>query len=153
MTAERKRTGDRSGQGVRSSLAAADASALALLETRIPRLIALYRFGSAVDGTLRPDSDLDYAVLAAAPLDPVARFEMQEDLACLLRRAVDLVDLRHASTVMRMQVISNGVAVAVRDPVETERFEIAVYASYARLNEERREILAQITRERAVYGR
>ena len=134
-------------------LEAADALALTLLETRIPRLTALYRFGSSANGTLRPDSDLDYAILGPAPLDPVSRFEIQEDLARLLRRAVDLVDLRRASTVMRMQVIANGVAVAIRDHVETERFEIAVYASYARLNEERREILAQIAREGAVYGR
>ena len=153
MTTDNKGAGGHSGLGVRISLEAADARALTLLESRIPGLIALYRFGSAANGTLRPDSDLDYAILAPAPLAPVARFEVQEDLARLLRRAVDLVDLRRASTVMRMQVIANGVAVAIRDPVETERFEVTVYASYARLNEERREILAQIAREGAVYGR
>lgn len=127
-----------------------DAMARSLLEARVPDLVALYRFGSSVEGGLRPDSDLDYAVLAKNRLDPVKRFETQEDLACVLRRPVDLVDLRDASTVMRMQVISRGVTVAVRDPVEAERFEIAVYASYARLNEERREILAQIAREGTV---
>ncbi len=132
---------------------AADAIATSLAERRVPELIALYRFGSSVGGGLRPDSDLDYAVLAAHRLDPMARFEMQEDLARLLRRSADLVDLRDASTVMRMQVISGGVAVTVRDAAEAERFEIAVYASYARLNEERREILGQIIREGTVYGR
>jgi hypothetical protein len=92
-------------------------------------------------------------VLAEERLAPVERFELQEDLAGLVRRSVDLVDLRAASTVMRMHVISRGVAVDVRDPAAAERFEIAVYASYARLNEERREILAQIAREGSVYGR
>jgi hypothetical protein len=35
----------------------------------------------------------------------VSRFELQEDLAGLLRCSVDLVDLRSASTVLRMQVL------------------------------------------------
>lgn len=130
-----------------------DSIARSLLEARLPELIALYRFGSSVEGSLRPDSDLDYAVLARNRLDPVQRFEIQEDLAARLRRPVDLVDLRSASTVMRAQVISRGVALVVRDPVAAERFEVTVYASYARLNEERREILAQIGREGTVYGR
>ncbi len=41
-----------------------DAMARSLLVTRVPDLVALYRFGSSVEGALRPDSDLDYAVLA-----------------------------------------------------------------------------------------
>ena len=59
----------------------------------------------------------------------------------------------YASTVLRMQVVASGVAVAVGDAVETERFEILTYASYARLNEERGAILEQIADERTVYGR
>ena len=52
-----------------------------------------------------------------------------------------------------MQVVASGVAVAVGDATERERFEILAYASYARLNEERRAILEQIAGERTVYGR
>jgi len=131
----------------------ADAISRALLAERIPGLMALYRFGSSVDGALRPDSDLDYAVLAPQPLAPVARFDLQEELAGRVRRSIDLVDLRSASTVMRMQVVSRGVRVDVRDPTGTDTFEIAVYAAYARLNEERREILADIARHGTVHGR
>ena len=134
-------------------LAGADAAALRALRERIGEPVVVYRFGSSVEGPLRPESDLDYAVLATSALDPVQRFDLQEHLAGVLRRSVDLVDLRSASTVMRMQVISRGVTLAVGDPVEKERFELLVYASYARLNEERREILEQIARERRVYGR
>ena len=104
-------------------------------------------------GALRADSDIDYAVLLARPLDAVERFDLQEDVARALRRSVDLVDLRRASTVLRMQVVASGVAVAVGDAIERERFEILTYASYARLNEERRAILEQIAEERTVYGR
>ncbi len=131
----------------------ADAIALRLLREQAGEPIVLYRFGSSAAGALRPDSDLDYAVLAHRPLEAVERFDLQEDLARALGRSVDLVDLRRASTVMRMQVIAAGVVVAVGDAVLKERFEIFAYASYARLNEERRAILEQIAEERTVYGR
>ena len=74
-------------------------------------------------------------------------------MARALRRSVDLVDLRRASAVMRMQVVASGVAVAVGNAPERERFEIVAYASYARLNEERRAIMDQIAEECTVYGR
>jgi predicted nucleotidyltransferase len=106
-----------------------------------------------VAGALRSESDIDYAVLATRPLEAVERFDLQEDVARALRRSVDLVDLRRASAVLRMQVVASGVAVAVGDATETERFEILTYASYARPNEERRAILEQIAEERTVYGR
>ena len=132
---------------------AADAVMLRLLRARIGDPIVLYRFGSSVAGVLRADSDLDYALLAPRPLEAVERFELQEDVARALHRSVDLVDLRRASAVLRMQVVGSGVAVAVGDAIEKERFEILTYASYARLNEERRAILEQIAEERTVYGR
>lgn len=71
----------------------------------VPGLIALYRFGSQTKGTARPDSDMDLAVLARDPIPAIRRFELAQDLAIQLHREVDLVDLRSASTVMRMQVI------------------------------------------------
>ena len=139
--------------GADSEMHAADAVTLHILRDRIGDPIVLYRFGSSVAGSLRAESDTDYAVLATRPLEAVERFDLQEDIARALRRSVDLVDLRRASVVLRMQVVASGVAVAVGDAVERERFEILTYASYARLNEERRAILEQIAEERTVYGR
>lgn len=137
----------------RSTVREADAAVRRLLRERVGDPIVLYRFGSSVAGTLRSDSDLDHAVLANRPLEAVERFDLQEDMARALRRSVDLVDLHRASAVMRMQVVASGVAVAVGDATEREQFEIFAYASYTRLNEERRAILDQIAEERTVYGR
>jgi len=70
-----------------------------------------------------------------------------------LRRDVDLIDLRAASTVVRMQVIVHGMALAVFDAHEQRLFETYTYSDYTRLNEERKGILDQVQRERTVYGR
>lgn len=122
------------------------------VEAEFPGVAAVYRFGSTVRDEDRPGSDIDIAFLPARPVDPVRRFEAQERLAARARRDVDLVDLASASTVLRMQVISRGVAIRVPDEGRRGQFEDLVFSSYARLNEERREILAQIAREGSVCG-
>jgi uncharacterized protein len=118
----------------------------------IPDLIALYRFGSQAKGNGRPDSDVDLAVLARHPIPALRRFELAQELAAQLHRDVDLVDLRTASTVMRMQVISTGECLfTVSDRLQGE-FEDLVYSTYARLNEERREILNDVRTRGSVYA-
>lgn len=124
-----------------------------IIREAVPDVVAIYRFGSTVGGKTHAESDVDLAFLPRAPVDPVRRFELQERLAVALRRNVDLVDLRAASTVMQMQVVSTGEALAVLDLAEKERFETYVYSSYARLNEERKAILERVLREGTVHGR
>ena len=42
------------------------------LQSRLPGLLAIYAFGSRAQGTARPDSDLDLAVLVAGYAEPLA---------------------------------------------------------------------------------
>lgn len=118
----------------------------------IPDIIALYRFGSQANGTACPESDVDLAVLARAPIPNLRRFELAQELAIQLHRDVDLVDLRSASTVMRMQVISTGECLFKTSGQLQGEFEDLVYSTYARLNEERREILNDIRIRGSVYA-
>ncbi len=130
-----------------------DAEIAELLRAEVADVIAVYRFGSTARGDAGPDSDVDLAVLARAPLPAVRRFEIQEALAARLGRDVDLVDLLGASTVMRMQVLSTGKLLASFDTAAQGDFEDRVFSAYARLNEERRGILDRIAREGSVHGR
>lgn len=127
-------------------------TALRLIESAVPDLQAVYVFGSAAAGEARPDSDLDLAVLAAQPLDPLARWTLQEDLAAHLHTDVDLVDLHAASTVLRRQVIATGAVVLDRQPPARQRFEMHALAMYADLAIERRAILEDIRARGRVYG-
>ena len=118
----------------------------------VPDLEAAYVFGSRATGDARPDSDLDVAVLAPRPLDPVDRFRFQERLAAHLGLDVDLVDLRSASTVMRAEVLRTGRVVLDRDPTARAFWEVTAMSAYALLNEERRDILEDVRRRGRVYG-
>lgn len=123
-----------------------------LLCTRIPGLVAVYVFGSAATGDAHSDSDLDLAVLGESRLKSTARWDLQGEAAILAGRAVDLVDLRSASSVMRMQVVSTGRLLFSRNRHEMERFEMYVLSDYCRLNEERRAILDDVAQRGRVYA-
>lgn len=127
--------------------------AVAAIRNAVPELVAVYRFGSSVSGERSPDSDVDLAVLATAPIDPLLRFDLQERLASALHQSVDLVDLRAASPVMAIQVIGKGRVLLDNDASARGRFEDLTYGVYARLNEERRGILQRVAAEGTVYGR
>lgn len=129
-----------------------DAKIVHLIRELLPETVAIYRFGSSVHGTTHPQSDIDLAVLLPKPLPALQRFDVQERLATILHRSVDLVDLRAASTVMQKMVLATGIVTAVFEKTATDRFETYVLSAYARLNEERREILEQVKRERSVHG-
>ena len=119
----------------------------------LPDVVAIYRFGSTATGQAVRGSDVDIAVLPAAPLEPSIRWDLQERLALAIHRPVDLVDLLMASTVMRMQVLESAILLFEHGPAARLRFETAACSGYARLNEERRAILDQVRREGTVYGR
>ena len=128
------------------------ARAVALIRESSPGLIAVYVFGSTAAGDSRPGSDVDLAALCDAPMSPEDRWALQERVAAALGRDVDLVDLRGASTVMRMQVVSTGNVLFDGDPGARERFEDLVFSSYARLNEERAAILRDVAATGRVHG-
>ena len=129
-----------------------DRTLIEFVRHAIPDVIALYRFGSQAKGENRPDSDVDLAVLTRNPIQALRRFELAQELATQLHRDVDLLDLRTASTVMRMQVISTGECLASPDEAARREFEMYTYSDYARLNEERRDILKRISASGLVYG-
>jgi predicted nucleotidyltransferase len=128
------------------------APAVALIEARVPGVQAVYLFGSRASGQEGPASDVDLAVLAPRPLDGWERFDLEQQIAATLSRDVDLVDLRRASTVLAAQVVATGRVLLDAAPTARAWFEMIAFASYARLNEERRGIVEDIRARGTVHG-
>jgi len=105
------------------------AAAVSAIREAIPGTIAVYLFGSRARGDAGRESDVDLALLGPATLDPVARFELQERIATELHTSVDLVDLRSASAVLRVQVLEHGELLYEGDPRERARFEVAALSA------------------------
>lgn len=74
----------------------------------LPHALAIYTFGSRVNGAAGPQSDLDLAVLVAGYAPPMVLWELAASVSDLVACPVDLLDLRAASTVMQYQVITTG---------------------------------------------
>lgn len=127
-------------------------AAVSAIRRAAPEVSAVYLFGSRAAGEARPDSDLDLAVLAPRGLDPVARWNLQEEIAGELGVSVDLVDLRRASAVMRAQIVSSAEVLFEGDASERAEFEAIALSDYARLNEERRYILHDIRQRGTIHG-
>jgi predicted nucleotidyltransferase len=123
-----------------------------ILRTAFPHLLAIYAFGSRVQGMAHADSDLDLAVLVAGYADPLALWAQANTLAEVLGCAVDVLDLRAASTVMQHQVMSHGRRLWARE-LEAGLFESYVLSEKLALDAARAGLLADIVRGGAVYGR
>jgi len=106
----------------------------------------VYLFGSFSTNNATPQSDLDLAVLASKPISPIQSFEIAQEIVQHVRREVDLIDLRNANTVMQFQIVYKGIRFVTQSFAVCEAFEDFVFKSYARLNEERMDILNDISR-------
>lgn len=127
------------------------APALELLRARVPGLVSVYLFGSHAAGLARADSDVDLAIFAGRPLPREQIVELSLDLATLLRRDVDLVDLGAANTILQMQAIGEGRLVEARDAYAAALFELRVMRDYQDLKQRRAAIEADIVRRGRVH--
>jgi len=118
----------------------------------LPEVSAIYLFGSAASGQMHANSDIDLAVYSSQKLEKLQLWDLSQKLAVIAGRDVDLIDLHAASSVLRMQVISRGKRLLCIDRTLCEQFEDFVFSDYARLNEERSGILADIRQRGSVYG-
>ncbi|WP_439862917.1 type VII toxin-antitoxin system MntA family adenylyltransferase antitoxin [Pseudomonas antarctica] len=122
------------------------------LLANLPDLMAVYVFGSQGTGEAHADSDLDLAVLAAGPVDPLLLWQLSGELADIVAVPVDLLDLRTVSTVMQYQVITTGHRLWNKDG-QAGIFESYILSEKTALDAARAGLLADIQKEGKVHGR
>ena len=127
-------------------------SILDMLRVRVPDLLAIYAFGSRIQGTAQTRSDLDLAVLVAGYAEPLVLWELSGDLADLAGCEVDLLDLRAASTVMQHQILTTGER-WWSEGVQAALFEAAIMSEKTELDTARAGLLGDIRKRGSVYGR
>ena len=119
---------------------------------KFPQTLAIYAFGSQVQGTAGPASDLDLAVLVAGYADPLVLWDLAGSLADLAGCPVDLLDLRAASTVMQYQVITTGQRLWDAG-LQAGLFECYVLSEKTALDTARAPLMADIKATGRVYAR
>ena len=108
-----------------------------------PHVAAAYLLGSAADGRLRSDSDVDIAVLPTTPdgLPTLERVSLAAELCRIAGREVDLGVLSTRNLVYAKEAVARGRLIFERDHPTTARFEMYALSMYASLQEARREVL------------
>jgi predicted nucleotidyltransferase len=115
-----------------------DAALAAAVLRRFPEAIGVWLYGSFAEGRARPDSDIDLALLAERRLDPARLFEARLELGGDLGRAVDLVDLRRVSALLRFEVVGTGRLIYARDADTCARFATLAVSMYQQHYREQR---------------
>lgn len=130
---------------------AEDGTVVVTLRAAFPQALAIYAFGSRMLGTAQADSDLDLAVLVPAYAQPLQLWDVANQLSGVVGCAVDLLDLRAASTVMQYQVITQGRLLWASQP-DAGLFECFVLSEKNNLDAARAGLLNDIATEGKVYG-
>lgn len=112
----------------------------------------IYIFGSYAKGTSHKDSDVDVAFLNDEEFSEYDVFMIAQELASLLNKEIDLVDLKKSSTVFKAQIVGTGKIIYCNNDTRRMNFEMRAFKEYALLNEERAVILENIKKRGNVYG-
>ena len=102
------------------------------------RILGVWLFGSHARGEATPRSDLDLAVLAERRIDPLALGAAATALERIAGSRVDLVDLRAASGLLRVEATYQGTLLAAPDPLQANLFATHVLADHASFAPNRR---------------
>ncbi|MBI5695971.1 MAG: nucleotidyltransferase domain-containing protein [Nitrospirae bacterium] len=111
-----------------------------------PDAQAVYLFGSYGTEDEWTDSDVDIAVLLppveAKAAGSLVMGELHNALGRLLKKDVDLINLRRVPTVLQKEVVMADRRIYTGDEYAAEEFEMLTISFYLKLNEERAEIVA-----------
>jgi hypothetical protein len=97
--------------------------------------------------------DIDIAFLSDNQSSDYQIFLLAQEIADILHRDVDLINLMNSSTVFTAEVIGKGEVIYCTDDNRRMFFEMRAFKEYALLNEERQVILDNIKKRGSVYGK
>ena len=112
-----------------------------------PRILAAYMLGSAVHGTLRPDSDVDFGLLLQ-PSETMSALEINDlasELALGLGRPVDIGLISARNLIFARQCVLTGKQVFCRDAFRAGLTVATLLGLAMQLDFERREIVHAYT--------
>lgn len=93
-----------------------------------------YLFGSAAKNKLRPDSDVDVAVVLSEEVSTDRffnyRLKAMTDISRLLHREIDVIVLNEAPNLLAYQILKYGVRIYEQNGERDRRLEVKVLMEY-----------------------
>ena len=116
------------------------------LRELVPEISLAYMFGSQVNGTATPESDVDLAFLSCLPIPGIQRFDIAQELTERFNLNVDLVDLREAGALLKTEIIMKGHQL-VGTKLDADYFALQVLRDYQDYKYHVADIEAQILQD------
>ncbi len=130
-------------------------SLVAEIRAAAPGVVAIYAYGSQINGNVHPESDLDIALLMppGQGVPSQVLLQLQGNLESLAACPVDVsvLDLR-SSLVHCQEVVTGGERLFVANEAAVADFEMQTLSFYARLCEDRAPVLQAYIAEHS-HGR
>lgn len=127
-----------------------------VIQSFYPDVQGVYLFGSHASDYERIDSDIDIAVLlphlTAKKAGDLTLGHCWQALNHLSNKSIDLINLRLANTVFQHEIIHTGQLILNNDQTAVDEFEMLCMSFYQKLNEERREIIVDIIRQKRILA-
>ncbi|MFD2616079.1 type VII toxin-antitoxin system MntA family adenylyltransferase antitoxin [Terrilactibacillus laevilacticus] len=121
-----------------------------LIEKLNPSFIVL--FGSYAKNTMHIQSDIDIAFFKKdVEITKYDTFMLAQELADLLKKEVDLINITEASTVFQAQIYTTGKVIYCNDELLRMKEQMKALSMYAKLNEERKIILKKVDESGSIY--
>ena len=101
-------------------------------------------FGSFALGTQNSESDIDIAIRTDKEISKKEIFELSNKLSDILKRDIDLVDLKQIQDGFRYEILINGETIYTKDAINFEYYKLDMYREYLELNESRQDIIRKM---------
>ncbi len=101
-------------------------------------------FGSFALGTQNSESDIDIAIRTDKEISKKDIFELSNKLSDILKRDIDLVDLKQIQDGFRYEILINGETIYTKDAINFEYYKLDMYREYLELNESRQDIIKKM---------
>ncbi len=101
-------------------------------------------FGSFALGTQNSESDIDIAIRTDKEISKKDIFELSNKLSDILKRDIDLVDLKQIQDGFRYEILINGETIYTKDATNFEYYKLDMYREYLELNESRQDIIRKM---------
>jgi predicted nucleotidyltransferase len=107
------------------------------------RILAVLLLGSAARGDMRPDSDIDLALMAVPgdKTDVLERSQMAGELSYELARSVDVGEISSKNLVYAREALLKGTLLFCRDIEKFNLARVSILGMYLQFNLDRKEIL------------
>lgn len=129
-----------------------DTQLIADLRAVVPQASAAWLYGSAARNALRPDSDIDVAILLPQAMTFAQKWDWTDRLGTLWKRDVDVVDFRSVSCVLQNEVLQRGRRLFADDPFKTCLIELHAASQYREHNERYAQDFERIARTGKVFA-